>query len=389
MSTAAPSSSSSHSASPVRVFLSFFPHQEGKRDRVSPVVSSERNRLAQLTRALQLRRQPPSSSSSAPFLFLLVQNVAHPLQKLRDDDLVLYVPTARYRALVEEADSGRPPNEEVEAVRRKALAAPHSVIAVTFHPTAMDGVDSPDYIPPSWSSAHFSLFLESSYEKLLAYLQQLVADPGSARVFQPPSLTESALMATSRLDAHTIVLGAQPSARVKRLLARDGRLRVFLSFAAHDPELTAFHPQAVQLLAGALNAHALFDCRVHSLDDTDSDEWAQWMAEEVARAHCLLFFPTARYRQRAAVAQGGVAEEVRLIGERARTDERGVVCVTFPTVAAPLGNVPQGWPEERYDVTGSEQSLQRLVYRLMGVEKGVTVFRAREASTQDAPEPES
>ena len=253
-----------------------------------------------------------------------------------------------------------PPNDEVEAVRRKALASPHTVVAVTFHPTAMDGADSPDHMPPSWRSAHFSLFSDSSYEELLAYLQQVAVNPESARFYQPPPLSESFLVATSRLEPHSIELGAQPSARVRQLLARDGRLRVFLSYASHDPELAAFHPQAVQLLADALNAYALFDCRVR--DDTDSDAWAQWMAEEVARVHYVLFLPTARYRQRAAEEQGGVAEELRLIGERAGTDERGVVCVTLPSIAAPLGNVPHGWPAERYEGDG-----ERAVATALGV----------------------
>ena len=73
-------------------------------------------------------------------------------------------------------------------------------------------------------------------------------------------------------------------------------------------------------------------------------------------------------------------EEMRLIAARARADERSVVCVTFPTIASATDNVPQGWPTERYEVTGSEQSLRRLVYRLMGVEKGVTEIAVRSTS---------
>jgi hypothetical protein len=288
---------------------------------------------------------------------------------------VLYMPSRRYRAMVEEADRGNPANEELEAVRCKALALPHTVIAITSHPTGSEGLDSPDHIPPSWRSAHFSLFLDDSYNELLGYMQQVRGSPQSARIYQQPAVTLSALAATATLPPHSKHLAEQPDGSVRRMLAAspNGRLRLFISFVANDPELTDFHPQAVQLLANVLNAHSLFDCTLYSLNDTSSGEWQHWMEEEVRRAHYILFVPTARYRHRAGQADSGVVYEMHAITERARADERSVVCVTFPTIASPADNIPAGWSTDRYEVTGSEQSLQRLVYRLIGVEKGVKV----------------
>ena len=251
----------------MRVFLSFFPTEGSRKEPVTSRVHAHRNRLAHAVQALQ--PQPPAppapapapataASESAPFLFLYVHNLVHPLTKLRADDVVLYVPTARYRALVVQAEGGYPANEEVEAVRLKALSSPATVIAITSHPSAMDGVDSPDHIPPQWRSAHFALHRDEDYAQLLSHLQRIRADPtsASARAYQQPPVASSALLATSQLPPHSQELSAQPDARVKRMLASaGGRLRLFISFSAHDPELSAFHPQAVRLLADALNAH--------------------------------------------------------------------------------------------------------------------------------------
>ena len=364
------------SASLARVFLSYFPvlSDQTRTDLVTLQLHNQRNKLASITQALQHQQEPPHA---APFLFLFVHNLGHPVQQVKDDDFVLYVPTAQYKAMVEEAERGNPPNEEVEAVRLKALASPHTVIAITSHPSAADGVDSPDHIPQRWRSAHFSLFQDDSYRELLNYLQRIRANPKSARIYQQPPVTSSALVLTSRLPPLSQHLAAHPDDTVQRILAH-GRLRVFISFSANDSELTAFHPQAVQLLANALNAYSLFECTIHSLHDTDSGEWSQWMKEEVRLAHYILFIPSARYKHRATQTEGGVEHEMHAITERACVDERSVVCVTFPTIASPADNIPACWSTDVYEVNGSEQSLQRLMYRLIGVENGVKGFSFRD-----------
>ena len=356
----------------MRVFLSSYPATlaDVRHDSVTRQLHRYRNRLA--TEAQQQQQRQPTANTPS-FLFLFVHNLRHPLQQLKADDVVLYLPTRRYRELVETAERGDVSNEEVEAVRRKAHASPHTVIAVSSRPSGSDGLESPDHIPPSWRSAHFDLFLDESYKELLSYLQLIRGSPQSARIYQPPPLNQSPLVAAATMAPHSQYLPAQPHASVQRMLTAspNHRLRVILSFTADDPELTAFDPQAVQLLANALNSYQLFDCTVYSLHDTSSAEWAQWTEEAITRAHYILFLPTARYRQRAEQPDGGAVYEMHAIAERARADDRAVVCVTLPTIASAADNIPAGWPSECYELTGSEQSLQRLVYRLLGVEKGV------------------
>ena len=362
---------------PLRVFLSSYPANltDIRHDPVIRVLHQLRNRLAE-----EAQKRRHVAADSASFLFLFVHNLRHPLQQLKADDVVLYIPTQRYRALAEAAERGDVSNEEVEAVRRKARTLPHAVIAVSSHPNAADGLDSPDHIPPAWRSAYIVLHREESYCELLDYLLQVRSSPEAARAYQPPSLSQSALAEAAAKPAHSQSLTAQPDGDVRRLLAASAthRLRVVISFAADDAELTDCHPQAVQLLASALNSYELFDCTLHSLHDTSSPEWSHWMEEAVRQAHYILFIPSARYRQRAQQPEGGAVYEMHAITERASADSRAVVCVTFPTILSPADNIPAGWPTERYELTGSEQSLQRLVYRLLGVEKGVKVHIVRE-----------
>lgn len=147
-----------------------------------------------------------------------------------------------------------------------------------------------------------------------------------------------------------------------------------ISCVVDDPELADFHPQAVKLLADALNAYSMFDCTVYPVNDTFSDERQNWM-EKLRQAHYILFVPTARYKRCAEQADSAAVCDIQAITERARCDDRSLVCVTVPTIVSPADNIPRGWATDLYEVTGSEQSLQRLVYRLIGVEKGVKELR--------------
>ena len=361
-----------------RVFLSSHPvTPEESRSSILPrTVHNARNVLARTSQSIQEQHAAPAP----PFLFLYVNNLSHPLHKLKPDDFVLYVPTRRYRTLVEEGDRGQSTTEEVEAVRRKALSHPHTVIAITFHPTAADGVDSPDHMPPSWQSAHFNIHtMDDKYTQLVEYLQRLVANgPSAAIVHQQPPVDTSALALTAASPPHSQHIAAQPDSSVLRLVAASPakRLRVYISATSSDAELTSFHPQAVQLLTDALNAYTLFDCASHSADASRNEG-------EARRAHCILFIPTARWKLRGeqpTESDGGAVSEMAAISERARANERSVICVTFPTVQSPAANTPPGWSTDGYELTGSEQSLQRLVYRLIGVEKGVKVMRMTAAA---------
>ena len=82
------------------------------------------------------------------------------------------------------------------------------------------------------------------------------------------------LTSDEKVNFHSRALTLQPSAEV---LARTSnhRLRVFISFAANDAELKAFHSQAALLLANTINEYKQFDCTIFSFHETSGPNWTK------------------------------------------------------------------------------------------------------------------